>query len=636
MTRTNRAAHRRRNIILGSTGILLVTTGIAVASTGAFEPARTTPAKKSGDEGLTADVAIARVQSFDIATTASGELQAKNQIEIRSLLESQSTITEVVAEGTLVKKGDLLVRLKSDNIQTQIDEEILRVESARAELVAAENSYEIQVSENESKTSAAKLKLDLAVLTLEQWTKGDVEKQRQLLDLAIEKGDRDLIRRREKFERSEELYGQGFLSKNERDTDEIDKIEAEAAVKKAALEREIYWSFTHPKDQRSKQSDVDQAQAELERVQRQNDIQLTSKDADRLNKRRQKTVREQRLAKLEQQLAACEITAPSDGLVVFATSIERNRWGGGGEGPLQIGREVYPNMLLIVLPDTSAMVASVRVHESLAGRIRPGQRATVTIDALGGNLLTGAVASIGVMAETGGMRDPNLREYAVRVMLDPSTVIAELKPAMRCDATITMGRVENALAVPLQAIFTDGAVRHVYAPRGTKYVKVPVSVGRRSDTLAEVSAGLTEGTRVLLREPSAGEVLNIPWDDAQLTAAGYTRDEKGEVIPILMAQASGFAMPGIIPEGSGPTGAAATRSGSGGPPAGAVVVRREGAGNRTQAPASDDRNSSDTSSADASASESDSSSTPPASPRTGDGNRGSGGSGGRGSGGRGG
>lgn len=637
MTRTNHTAHRRRNIVLGSAGILLVSAGIAVASTGAFEPARTSaPTKKSGDEGLTADIAIARIQSFDIATTASGELQAKNQIEIRSLLESQSTITEVVPEGTLVKKGDLLVRLKSDNIQTQIDEEILRVESARAELVAAENSYEIQVSENESKTSAAKLKLDLAVLTLEQWTKGDVEQQRQQLDLAIEKSDRDLARLSEKFERSEELFAQGFLSKNERDTDEIAMIEAEANVKKSALQREIYWSYTHPKDQRSKQSDVDQAIAELERVQRQNDIQLTSKDADRLNKRRQKTVREQRLAKLEQQLAACEILAPSDGLVVFATSIERNRWGGGGEGPLQIGREVYPNMLLIVLPDTSAMVASVRVHESLAGRIRPGQRATVTIDALGGTLLSGAVASIGVMAETGGMRDPNLREYTVRVMLDPSSVISELKPAMRCDATITMGRVENALAVPLQAIFTDGAVRHVYAPRGTKYVKVPISVGRRSDILAEVTAGLSEGARVLLREPAPGEVLNIPWDDAQLAAAGYTRDESGEIIPLVVAQAPGMFTNDIMPAGAGPMGSAANRSG--GPGGGAVVVRREGAapGNRTRTASADDDDSTDKDATESSDSDSDESSTAAEGRPTGGQRGGGGGGGSRGGGGRGG
>lgn len=582
----------RKKIACVGVAALLGVTGLAVIAGAAPEKS----VKATRDDGLTADIAIARVQSFDIATTASGELQAKNQIEIRSQLESQSTITEVVNEGVIVKKGDLLVRLKSDNIQTQIDEEVLRVESARAELVAAENSYEIQVSENESKTSAAQLKLDLAVLTLDQWTKGDVEKQRQQLELAIEKGERELTRYTEKFERSEELFKQGFLSKNERDTDEIAKIEADANLKKAVLEKEIYWSYTHPKDQRSKQSDVDQAKAELERVQRQNEIQLTSKDADRLNKRRQKTVREQRLAKLERELAACEIRAPSDGLVVYATSIERNRWGGGSEGPLQIGREVYPNMLLIVLPDTSAMVASVRVHESLAGRVRPGQRATVKIDAFGGTSLSATVDSIGVMAETGGFRDPNLREYAVRLLLDPTDLVSQLKPAMRCDATITLGRVDDALAVPLQAIFNEGSVRMVYSPRGAKYVRVPVAIGRRSDTLAEVTAGLKEGDKVLLREPAAGEVLNLPWDDAQLAEAGYIRNENGEVVPKMLAFKPGdFAMP--------MDGSVTPVSAGGGGGGGGVVVRREGGrgrppGAQRTADASSTTETSDTDSSD--------------------------------------
>lgn len=529
------------------------------------------PKQKGGkDDAITADLAVARVQSFDITTTAAGELQAKSQIEIRSQLESQSTIVEIVPEGMVVKKGEVLVRLKSDDIQTQIDEEILRVESAKAELVAAENSYEIQVSENESKLRDAQLKLDLARLALDQWSKGDVEEQRQQLDLALEKAERDLKRLVEKFERSEELFAQGFLSKNERDLDEIAKIEAEANVRKTKLQREIYWTYTHPKDQRSKQSDVDQAEAELERVTRQNEIQLTSKDADRLNKRRQKAVRESRLTKLQQQFAACEITAPADGLVVYSTSVERNRWGGSGDGPLQIGREVYPNMLLIVLPDTSAMVASVRVHESLAGRLRPGQRSSVKIDALGGTTLSGTVESIGVMAETGGWRDPNLREYTVRIALDPSDLIDQLKPAMRCDATITLGRVDNALGIPLQAVFNDGNVRYVYTPRGAKYVRVPVSIGRRSDTLAEVTAGLTEGARVLLREPAAGEVLNLPWDDAQLKVAGYTRTEDGEIVPTMFANMPGGAGPGgpgmmmMRGEGARPAGAAGAAGAAGG------------------------------------------------------------------------
>ena len=48
----------------------------------------------------------------------------------------RQTIQQIVDEGTFVSKGDILIRLNSDDIQTRIDEEELRVESAAAERLA--------------------------------------------------------------------------------------------------------------------------------------------------------------------------------------------------------------------------------------------------------------------------------------------------------------------------------------------------------------------------------------------------------------------------------------------------------------------------------------------------------------------
>lgn len=74
---------------------------------------------------------------------------------------------------------------------------------------------------------------------------------------------------------------------------------------------------------------------------------------------------------------------------------------GRRRGPAADGAQVYPNELLIVLPDTSEMVASVQVHESLAGDVKPGMAATVKVDAVGGEIFQGTVDSIGVLAESG-------------------------------------------------------------------------------------------------------------------------------------------------------------------------------------------------------------------------------------------
>ncbi len=513
-----------------------------------------------GAAGLTADRAVVRKASFDITTNASGELEAKRQIEIRSELEAQSTIVKIVDEGVTVKKGDILIELNSDKIDSSLLDAQIALESAKADLTTAQNNLAIQETDNQTKIRQAELKVELAKITLEQWEQGEVKKMRQQIALAIEKADRDHARLSDKFKNSEELYQRQFLSKNDYDLDKIALVEAEAAVKKAALEHTIYEEFTYKKERKKNASDVEDAQAELGRTKLNALSELANKQAALNKAEEQLKRRQEQLDKLVKQKDACTIKAPSDGLVVYGTSLERNRWG-MNEGGLQVGREVYPNMLLMILPDTSEMVASVKVQESLAGRVKPGQTATVRVDAAGGRAFTGKVDSIGVLAETGGWRDPNLREYTVKITL--ADAAPGLKPSMRCEAQLVLGRVDDALSVPVQAVFNDGAVRFVYASEAGRFVRVPVKLGRRSDTYAEIAAGLNEGGVVLLREPAPGEVLGRAWDKVQLVAAGYTVGEDG--VPY-SAEPGGGAVPGMDRAGE--------RKGR--PDAGKGRARREG------------------------------------------------------------
>lgn len=510
---------------------LPIAIGLLVALAGSYFTYRLVakPASETTDSRATADTASVLRTSFDITTLATGELEARRQVELRSRLEQQTVIQEIVPEGTRVKSGDVLVRLNSDKIQTQYDEQLLQIETSKSELIAAENQYNIQVNENANNLRNATLKVTLAELSLSQWLEGEVKTKREANRLALSQSKLELDRLAEKLIRSQKLQEQGFLSKDELDRDELDYIKAQSAWIKAQLDDKVYEEYQFPKDEKQKRGDLDQARSELTKVKMNAEIDLASKAANRNNRRTQLTIRENTLSKLKQQLDASVITAPSDGLVVYATSIRRNMWG-GGEGPLQIGRQVFPNELLIVLPDTSEMVASVQVHESLAGDVRPGMVATVKVDAVGGKIFQGTVDSIGVLAESGGWRDPDRREYTVKIRIDVAEEIAALKPSMRCEARLTLGRVDDAIALPVQGVFSDGPVRFVYAKSGSRYERVPIRIGRRSDTFAEILAGAEPGKVVLLRDPTPSEVLAGPWDKARLELAGYALDEKGNPV----------------------------------------------------------------------------------------------------------
>ena len=96
----------------------------------------------------------------------------------------------------------------------------------------------------------------------------------------------------------------------------------------------------------------------------------------------------------------------------------------------------------MVLPDTSEMTAEVKVNESLTGLIEPGQRTILTSDAIQDVTFDGEVLSIGVLAESGGWRDPNRRDYTVKVLLTGGNELG-LKPSMRCKAEIYVDGKEH-------------------------------------------------------------------------------------------------------------------------------------------------------------------------------------------------
>lgn len=576
------------------------------------------PASQSGKSGerQTSDIVLVSSGDFDISTTATGDLKARNQIEIRSTIETETSILEIIPEGSSVKAGDVLVQLNSEPIQTRVDEESLQLESARAMLVEAEQGYQIQLSENESAKRQAELKVALGELDLAQWQRGEVESKRQELDHDVDKTSKDFDRLKDKLEKSRSLQEKGYYSLDQLKQDELAFEQAQAAKDKAALGKTVYWEFQHPKDKRKKESDLEEARAELDRVMRQNASKLASREADLNNKRQSSQIRQQKHDKARTQLEAASIKAPSDGLVVYGSSIDNARWG-GDDGPLQVGKKVYPNELLVVLPDTTEMIAAVKVHESLAGRIRPGLQATVKIDAAGGRVFPGKVESIGILAEqTSRWMDPNLREYTVRIALElggqsgteksatdepigmdmaqapaanvatdaapkivgptttegtkteklPSTAPDHgLKPSMRCEAEIFLGKVRDALNVPIQAVFSDGLVRYVHVtdPSGSgKFIKRPVQIGQRSDRFAEIRAGLVAGERVLIRRPEAIEVLGRNWDAKELAAVGLKMDEQGNVVPVAGAVQRPGGRPSSAPTSSPPAAPAGAPNGA--------------------------------------------------------------------------
>lgn len=453
------------------------------------------------------DVYAVEKSSFDMLLPVSGELAAKQQVEMRNKLETRAVITEIAPEGSRVLKGDIVVRLAQEEILDKIKDAKDKVNTTNSSSVAAQQSLAIKQGEKQSELDKADVAVRIAQLALQGWLEGEVVNKRQQLSLANETAAINLDRLKGRFEESSKLVEQGYIAKDEFEKDRIAMIEAAAKVKQGALDLEVYEKYTYFQEEAKKQSDLEQARAERARVEEKFNAELVKAQADLESANFQLTSARDRLQNLEHQFTSTTIAAPIDGLIVYATSIDSSNGGrGGGDAqPPQVGTELKPNELVVLLPDTSNMVANLKVSEALSGRIKPGQRVTLYSDAMPNQAVGGVVTTVSVLAASGGWRDPNRREYTVKTSLEADPSLG-LKPAMRCKAEILLGRVEDALNIPVQAIFRQGPVAFVYVQEGAGFAQRQVELGRASELNIEIVKGLSAGDRVLLREPKSFEV----------------------------------------------------------------------------------------------------------------------------------
>ena len=497
----NNALSKRR---AGTTVVVVTIIGLATVLGTATLLVRSTSV---GDGNGAADRHVVRRGSFDITIPTSGELAALHQIEIRNKLKSRGVLTEIVAEGTTVKEGDVLMRFADEDMRSRIKDAKDAVNTAESNLVASQAKLDITISAHQSELANADLRVMLAELALKAWRKGEVVSRRKELAVALEAAEIDFERAIARFEDSKKLVTQEFISQDEYKRDEIAKIKAKATLEQAKLDIEVYEQYRFVEQKAQRESDVEQAYADRERVKERQKVEVESARSEVASKNYQHKSRKERLADFEQQLTYCTITAPSAGLVVYYSSLATGGMHRSQGQPPDVGTELRPNEQVILLPDMSQLIAAVKVNEALSGLIKPGQPATVTSDALPDTVLHGEVMNIGVLAESGGWRDPNRRDYTVRILLTGGTDLG-LKPSMRCKADINVGHVEDALFVPIQAIFRDGPVSFVYVPKGSGFAERQVTLGDASELFMQINDGLAEGDVVLLREPSLGEIVS--------------------------------------------------------------------------------------------------------------------------------
>jgi multidrug resistance efflux pump len=390
----------------------------------------------------------------------SGVLKPAQAITYRSPLGGRETeVTYLVPEGTRANEGDLTARLDTTDIRRELDRAGQELRQAQVDLKVAE------IDEQDGRAAIDSIVGGEGALSVDE-----VRTRLQLAQTRVE-------RLRHEQDALKPLLDKGFITREElrKTSDELEQAQEELTLARRKVD--ILVEQTHPRDRQRAQLQLAQKQAQLENVR------------TRLHEA------EARVKLLQDQIEDCSIYARRPGLVVYEEYL-----GANPRRKIRVGDRVTASQGLLTIPEVNRMLVEASATEADVHRVRPGQSATIRLEAFPDVQLTGKVTRVGTLARAASDRPLEDKRFDIVVEVDPTE--ADLRPEMTARVDLSLGERPNVLLVPINAVFERQGlpVSHVVGRFGTETRMV--QLGESNDAFVEVVAGLREGERVGLQDVS--------------------------------------------------------------------------------------------------------------------------------------
>lgn len=486
------ALSRKGKIIIG-VGLLAVLTVVIVIGVVATR----------SDAPEVAAVATKVQPELKSTVTAPGEIRPIQFINLTS--EVQGRIEEIyVKEGDVVDKGQELVRLDPNQLQSSTDAQLAAFEASRDDVQSARtqvNAAQNQLSQAQQGLNAAQAAVNTAVEAVNQARQGAATSE-----IELKAAEREL-------KRAEELLEAGAESRQAYDQarDRVDTARATVASRKIAVTE----AEARVKEARARADQQAVAVKDARRAVQSSQISVSASES-RAN---------QQAAVLRGQRNQRDKTlqvAPISGVIA--------------DIPSKVGTFATANLSstpLLTIADMSTINVEVKVDETEIDKVAVGQPATVKVDAFGEQEIIGEVTqktplAVGKSQTSGGLsQNINVQEAKeFRVVIELKDVKDEirtgLRPGMSATAVITTDVKKNVIAVPIQSVIEkkkdeakedeaegekpegqpqpgkkEETVKGVFVIESGKVKFLEVTTGITGESDIEVTSGLEEGKEVI-------------------------------------------------------------------------------------------------------------------------------------------
>jgi biotin carboxyl carrier protein len=158
------------------------------------------------------------------------------------------------------------------------------------------------------------------------------------------------------------------------------------------------------------------------------------------------------------------------------------------------GEPVDPEKVLAEVLDLSEVYAIARVPQHLAGQLKQGQSARISVSAVPGRTFDAELEHLGAVADAAS--------DTVEAAFHVNNPDFALRPGMRAEFSILVGKKEGVFSIPRGALQGDASNRFVYVKDfeiPNAFVKTPVVVGSMNASSAEIVSGLLPADEIVTR-----------------------------------------------------------------------------------------------------------------------------------------
>lgn len=436
-----------------------------------------------------------------ISVTESGEIRAANRKVIANELRWPVVIKEVVAEGARVEDGQTIVVFECKELMESIDNLKLDVASAETANISAEENYKLCIKETDNVVRTAKQDVEDAKQDLQKYLEGEWPIAKAKAESDIQIAQRDLKLAQTKLDFKLKVNADPALkspySANEIEADRLGLERLKLALQQAQWARDILLKFDYPRQKRTFETKVADAQLALVRAEVESRTKRLVAESQALSAKSSLAMRKSKLQEREESAKDLIVKADRPGLVVYDSGSWRN------PVTVAVGEEIRPRQQIMIIPNMGSLQVETKVFESIVSNVKPGIEALITPRTQTGKpALRGRVMHVSPLPDSqSGWLSSGEKVFNIIVEFDEAPT--DLKPGTRAQVEMILARLSDAMSVPISAVFTqDGQSGHfVRRVRNGQIERVSVVKGLMNDQRVEIRKGLQEGDEVLLTRP---------------------------------------------------------------------------------------------------------------------------------------